>query len=71
MSSTPPPTLAPPYTSPPNPYPPPPLVTIIEILVIIINRELLPRISGYGSKYILIITVAKAVSEYLDRGYFI
>ncbi|XTI95670.1 hypothetical protein V2W45_1256640, partial [Cenococcum geophilum] len=65
-----PPILALPYTSSPNPHPLPPLVTITEILVIIINRESLPRISSYGSRYILIVIVAKAISEYLDRGYF-
>ncbi len=30
----------------------------------------MPRIGGYGSGYILIIIVAKAVSKYLDRGHF-
>ena len=70
MSPTLPPTLAPPYTSSLNLYPLPPLVTIIEILVIVINRKLLPRIGGYSSRYILIVTVAKAISKYLDRGYF-
>ena len=43
---------------------------MIEIPVIVINRESLLRIGGYGSGYILIIIVAKAVSKYLDRGYF-
>ena len=60
----------PPYTSSSNLHPPPPLVTITEIPVIIVNQELLPKIGGYGSRYILIIIVAKAASEYLDRGRF-
>ena len=70
ISPTPPPILAPPYTSSLNLYPLPPLITITEIPVIIINRELLSRIGGYSSRYILIVTVTKAASKYLDRGYF-
>jgi hypothetical protein len=32
--------------------------------------ESLPRIGGYGSGYVSIVTVAKAASEYLSRGHF-
>lgn len=71
MSFTLPPMLALSYTSSPNLHPLAPLVTIIEIPVIIVNQELLLRIGGYGSRYISIIIVAKAASEYLNRGYFI
>ena len=70
VSPTPPPTPAPPCASSLDPYPLPPLVTMIEIPVIVVNRESLLRISSYGSRYILIIIVAKAISEYLDRGHF-
>ena len=69
MSPTPPPTPAPPCASSLNLYPLPPLITIIEILVIIVNWELLYRISSYSSRYMLIVIVTKAISKYLDRGY--
>ena len=59
------------YTSSPNLYPPAPLITITEIPVIVIDRESLLRIGGYGSRYISIVIVAKAISKYLDRGDFV
>ena len=68
-SPTPPPTPAPPRASS-DPHPPPPLVTTAEIPVIVVNRESLSRIGGYGGGYMSIVTVAKAASEYLGRGHF-
>ena len=44
--------------------------TTTEIPVIVVDRESLPRIGGYGSGYVSIVTVAKAASEYLSRGHF-
>ena len=44
--------------------------TMIETPVIVVNRESLPRIGGYGSGYMSIVTVVKAASEYLSRGHF-
>ena len=70
VSLTLPPILAPFYTSSLDLYPLPPLITMTEILVIVVDRESLFRIGGYSSRYVLIVTVVKAISKYLDRGHF-